>query len=151
MLCDADSVSDTEPDVEHLSQAATFWRNTAEVWDSAFTRVNREIRSPGQTTWIGAGADAALVRSEKDHATVCVAVQELIDAATSATASAENLAAAKKSVLLALGEAEAEGFSVGEDLSVTVRDATAMFPNSMRVRRRRNRSRFSYRSGCLLS
>lgn len=122
-------------DVEHLSQAATFWRNTAEVWDSAFTRVNREIRSPGQTTWIGAGADAALVRSELDKQKVHEAAVDLVSMAAFATNWATDLAAAKAAVLLAIGEAVAEGFRVNEDLSVEDRHIADRFPTEFHARR----------------
>lgn len=34
---------------DHLSEAATYWTNTAESWESAFNRISDHISTPGGT------------------------------------------------------------------------------------------------------
>ncbi|MGD9516872.1 hypothetical protein JN086_27435 [Mycolicibacterium austroafricanum] len=115
-------------DTDHLSQAATFWRSTAEMWESSFDRVAREMPAPGESAWSGSGADAAERRAASDQLTVRDVADDVRVAAAAADAAVADLESAKRSVLLAVGDAEAQGFVVSEDLSVVSRQAGMVFP-----------------------
>ncbi|HET6731222.1 hypothetical protein [Mycobacterium sp.] len=106
-------------DTEHLRQAATFWSNTADNWEYAFDRVAREMPLPGGLPWEGSAADAAQARAKADQLKVRGLADDLRGAANIARSAVDELELAKKQALHAIGEAQAEGFVVGEDLSVT--------------------------------
>ena len=105
-------------DADHLSQAATFWRNTADTWENSFDRVAQEMPSPGGLPWEGSAADAAQKRAASDQLKVRGLADDLRLAANIAQTAAYELELAKKQALYAIGEAQANGFVVGEDLSV---------------------------------
>lgn len=106
-------------DTEHLSQAATFWSNTADNWEHSFDRVAREMQLPGGLPWEGSAAEAAQTRAAADQVKVRGLADDLRGAANIARSAVDELELAKKQALHAIGEAQAEGFVVGEDLSVT--------------------------------
>jgi hypothetical protein len=108
-------------DSEHLSGAATFWTTAAQTWDDAFTTVYRDAPFPGGTAWEGEAADAAVLRVGKDRLTVLAAVDALHGAASIARSGASEIQAARQVALKAVNDAQAAGFTVGEDLSVTSR------------------------------
>ena len=110
-------------DAEHLEAAATHWTTTAHRWDDAFTKVYREAPYPGGTLWEGAAADAAIERVGRDRHEVLGAVETLHGAASVARNGAEEIHTARQLALDAVNEAEAAGFTVGEDLSVTSRQS----------------------------
>lgn len=108
-------------DTAHLGAAAASWTTTAETWEDAFTTVYRQAPFPGGTTWEGDAADAAVLRVGSDRLTVLGAVDALHDAANVARSGASDIQAARQVVIAAVREAQAAGFTVGEDLSVTSR------------------------------
>jgi len=112
-------------EVEHLSQAATYWNNTADHWEDAFDRVAREMSTPGGTQWEGEGAESALMRAATDRVKVRGAADDLRVASTVAKNAAKEVDFARRQVLNAVGEAHAQGFVVGEDLGVTDKYASA--------------------------
>jgi hypothetical protein len=110
-------------DTEHLEAAANHWTTTADTWDYAFAKVYQEAQSPGGTQWDGEAGDAAVLRAGTDRLRVLGAVDDLRGAAAIARNGASELHTAKELVLDAVADVEASGFAVGDDLSVTSRQA----------------------------
>jgi hypothetical protein len=106
---------------DHLDTAATHWSETAETWEHAFTIIHREAPNPGGTQWIGAAADAAVLRTGTDRVVVVGAADSLHSAAQVARYGAQEIVGARELALQAVNDARASGFNVGEDLSVTSR------------------------------
>jgi hypothetical protein len=113
-------------DTEHLQTAATHWTTTAHRWDDAFTKVYREAPYPGGTLWEGAAADAAIERVGRDRVGVLGAVDGLHGAAAIARDGASEISAARQLALDVVSQAQAAGFTVGEDLSVTSPQISAL-------------------------
>ncbi|MBU8824552.1 hypothetical protein [Mycolicibacterium goodii] len=103
----------------HLSDAATSWRSAAAASEGAFDEHRQNISSPGGTTWEGDAKDAALDRVTKDVAVVGRQGDVLREAAELAENGAHDIKAAKDKAVEAITAAENDGFTVGEDLSVT--------------------------------
>ncbi len=114
-------------DTEHLTEAATHWTNTANLWEEAFTQASRQMPSPGGTPWEGAAAAAAQQRADTDRLEALGLADQLHSASVVARTGAEQIHAAKQGVLAAITAAEAAGFTVGEDFSVTSRHAVDAF------------------------
>jgi hypothetical protein len=106
---------------DHLETAATHWTQTADTWEDAFTKIHREAPYPGGTPWEGAAAEAAVLHTGTDRVVVVGAADSLHSAATAARYGAEEIAGARQLALQAADEAQAAGFTVGEDLSVSSR------------------------------
>ncbi len=81
--------------------------------------------APGGAPWTGAGAEAAQMRAAADRVKVLNGADDLRSAANIARTAVEEIDFAKRQVLRAVGEAQAQGFLVGEDLGVTDRHASA--------------------------
>ncbi|OBC01101.1 hypothetical protein A5784_02515 [Mycobacterium sp. 852013-50091_SCH5140682] len=103
-------------DVAHLEAPVTHWTTTARRWESTFESLHTQTVG---TTWEGAGADAAAARAWDDVVTVRGAADCLHAAASAARHGAGDLIWAKRQVLDTIEEAEAAGFTVGQDFSVT--------------------------------
>jgi len=103
---------------EHLDAAATHWTSTAQAWEEHYTTIHNGMTRPGGTIWEGAGADAAAERSWTDLVTVRGAADALHSASGHATNGSGDVAWAKRQALNAIAEAEEDGFTVGQDLSV---------------------------------
>ncbi|GFG52286.1 hypothetical protein [Mycolicibacterium agri] len=112
-------------DSEYLTEAALHWSRTADRWNDAFTQIERLTHSPGGTPWEGAAASAAQDRAHADRSRVRVVADELYNASSIARAAAEELWAARQRVLAVVAAAEAAGFTVGEDFSLTTYRAGA--------------------------
>ncbi len=108
-------------DTAYLHEAAQSWTRTANLWDQTFTEVHERMSSPGGTSWRGQAAAAAQQRSYLDVVKVRGASDQLHGAAAIALRGDEQLQACKEAVLEAVRDARADGFSVGEDYSVTDR------------------------------
>lgn len=106
-------------DVTHLENAASDWTATGEHWETSFSSIHRATVSPGGTVWEGAAAEAAQERAFADLVKVRGLADVLHECAAIARRGAETLSSAKQSVLDAVREANAAGYVVGEDLSVT--------------------------------
>lgn len=100
----------------HLDAAAGRWRTSATESDEAFAQHRANIVN---TSWAGDAKDAAVNRVTTDA--VVVASQTAVQRAGARIADdgARDIRAAKREALIAIAEAEADGFEVGEDLSVT--------------------------------
>lgn len=118
------SVSPTKSQIEswqsaHLEAAASQWRSGAIESDDLFEQHRVNVSSPGGTEWVGDAKDAALQRAISDLA---IASQQGVvqrDAADIAERGASDVRAAQRAALDAVAEAEADGFAVSEDLSVS--------------------------------
>lgn len=106
-------------DTSYLDTAASSWRSAATASEDAFDQHRRNVDAPGGTTWEGDAKDAALDRVTKDVAVVGRQNGVLREAAGLAENGAHDIKAAKDKVVEAITAAENDGFTVGEDLSVT--------------------------------
>ena len=104
---------------EHLTEAAQSWTHTATVWEDCFTQLTSCIGFPGGTPWEGEAADAAFARAHADRMIVIGLADELHSAARIARTGAVEIAEARRAVLRVVEAAEAAGFTVGQDFSVT--------------------------------
>ncbi|MBY0287314.1 MAG: hypothetical protein K2X52_09205 [Mycobacteriaceae bacterium] len=100
----------------HLDAAAGRWRTSATKSGEAFAQHRANIVN---TNWAGDAKDAAVNRVTTDA--VVVAGQTAVQRAGAqiAEGGSRDIQAAKQEALGAIAEAEANGFEVGEDLSVT--------------------------------
>lgn len=109
-------------DTTHLTEAATHWAQTAELWEDAFSQVSTQMGSPGGSPWEGVAAAAAQQRAYRDRLKVVGVADQLHGAAEVARRGAAELSAAKQAVLDAVGKAQQAGFTVTDDFSVTSRE-----------------------------
>ena len=106
-------------DTSELSNAAISWRSAATESEVAFDDHRRNISSPGGTTWEGNAKDATLDRVIADCGVVGRHSGVLRDAAGLAENGSHDIKSALDKAVEAINAAEEDGFSVGEDLSVT--------------------------------
>ncbi|OBG82140.1 hypothetical protein A5699_07085 [Mycobacterium sp. E802] len=105
--------------ISHLSDAARSWRIAATVSEDAFDQHRQNISAPGGTTWEGGAKDAAVDRVANDVVVVGRQSGVLREAADLAENGSYDIKTAKDKAVEAIRAAENDGFSVGEDLSVT--------------------------------
>ncbi len=103
----------------HLTEAADAWTRTATVWEDQFTELVTQVAAPGGVPWEGQAAEAAQQRAYSDRLTVVGLADQLHSASGIARRGATEIAEARRLVLRTVESAEAAGFSVGEDCSVT--------------------------------
>lgn len=103
----------------YLISAAERWRTAALGSENAFIQHRQNIDAPGGTDWSGDAKDAALSRVAADLSVVRAQGEVQRAAATIADSGSRDIETARHKVLEAIAEAEADGFRVGEDLSVT--------------------------------
>ncbi|UBV23936.1 hypothetical protein H8Z59_12870 [Mycolicibacterium fortuitum] len=106
-------------DTSYLDTAATSWRQAATASEDAFDQHRQNVDAPGGTTWEGAAKDAALDRVTNDIGVVGRQSGVLREAATLAENGAFDIKSAKDKAVEAITAAVDDGFTVGEDLSVT--------------------------------
>ncbi|WP_421876478.1 WXG100 family type VII secretion target [Mycolicibacterium wolinskyi] len=106
-------------DTDDLTNAAASWRASATESENVFEQHRQNIASPGGTTWEGNAKDAALDRVTADVAVVRTQSGVLREAAAIAENGSQDIQAAQRKAQEAIAHAEADGFSVGEDLTVT--------------------------------
>jgi hypothetical protein len=104
---------------QHLDDAAAQLRSMGSQSVTLFEQHRQNIAAPGGTTWEGDAKDAALDRVTADTAVVGRQTAVQGEAADIAENGGHDVRAAKQAALDAIAEAEADGFRVGEDLSVT--------------------------------
>jgi hypothetical protein len=114
----------TRSEIEDLttsdfSDAAARWRTAADQSDEVFDRHRQNIAAPGGTTWEGDAKDAALDRATADGVVAGNQNGVVREAAGIAEDAVTDINAAQREVLAAITEAENDGFTVAEDLSVT--------------------------------
>lgn len=109
---------------DYLVEAATHWSNSANRWTDAFDGLNRDVGRPAGALWSGEAAEAAALRVGADRKRVTSAADGLDAAARVARRAAEQLHTAKTAVLTTVRAAEAAGFEVGEDFSLSTVEST---------------------------
>lgn len=120
-------------DISHLETAAARWGTSARASEQLFDQHRQNVASPGGTEWHGIAKDAAWDRVATDTAVVA-GHSEIVQAAADIAANgADDLRAARRATLEAIAEAEADGFRVGEDLSVV--DTRRVYVFTMVARR----------------
>ncbi|MCH9732311.1 MAG: hypothetical protein K0U84_22030, partial [Actinomycetia bacterium] len=106
-------------DVQHLEDAAQRWDSTAQLWEDCFESVHRGSLNPGGSVWEGDAAEAVQERTFADLVKVRGLADVLREASSVARWGASDLLYAQQAVLAAVEAAQAAGFTVGEDLSVS--------------------------------
>lgn len=99
-----------------LDAAAARWRTSATASDEAFAQHRANIVN---TNWAGDAKDAAVNRVTTDAVVVSNQGAVQRGGAQIAEDGSRDIRAAKQEALDAIAEAEANGFEVGEDLSIT--------------------------------
>ncbi|WP_284236020.1 hypothetical protein [Mycobacterium antarcticum] len=118
----------------HLSDAAARWRESASESEDAFDRHRANVAAPGGTEWVGTAKDAAVQRVTTDLAVVRQQSAMQAAAAEIAERGAGDVRAAQRAALDAIDDAERDGFTVAENLSVI--DARDFDPDTAVVRHR---------------
>jgi hypothetical protein len=101
-----------------LSQYASQWRAAASDLDSAADSYVSQIANPAGTQWHGQASAAALDAAHMDRVSVTGAVMHAHAMADVAELGSSSLRGARAGALEAISAAEADDFTVGEDLSV---------------------------------
>jgi hypothetical protein len=101
-----------------LSRYASRWRAAAGDLDQAAQAYVSQTSNPGGTQWQGQASAAALDAAHLDRVSVIGAVMHAHKMADTAELGSSNLLGARDGALQAIGQAEADDFTVGEDLSV---------------------------------
>lgn len=101
-----------------LSQYASRWRAAAGDLDRAAEGYVSQIANPGGTQWQGQAWAATLDAAQTDRVAVTGAVMHAHAMADVAERGSSTLLGAREGALEAIAQAEADDFSVGEDLSV---------------------------------
>jgi hypothetical protein len=100
-------------DTEHLRDAATAWRRTADQWQESFRQLASHMPAPGGTPWEGAASEAAQLRASSDAIKVGEIGVSVQIASTAAANGADDIDAIRRSALRAIDNAESAGFTVG--------------------------------------
>ncbi|TLH81510.1 amidase [Mycolicibacterium cosmeticum] len=103
-------------DTADLESAASRWEEAAAAAESAFDQHRQNVATP---TWVGSAKDAALGRATADLAVVRRQGEVQREAANIAAQGGADIRNAQRQAVEAIQDAEADGFRVGEDLSVT--------------------------------
>lgn len=103
----------------HLDRAALQLQASANESVQLFEQHRQNIAAPGGSDWVGDAKDAALARVTADLGVAQRQADVQREAADIASNGANDIRAAQNNVLEAIAEAEANGFKVGESLSVT--------------------------------
>lgn len=106
-------------DVKHLTDAANHWTRAATIWEDHFTQVETGMAHPGGSRWEGEAAEAAQQRAHSDRLIVVPLADQLHNASRIARIGALQLAEAQRLVMRSVEAARNDGFTVGEDFSVT--------------------------------
>jgi hypothetical protein len=101
-----------------LAQYATRWRAAGNSLDQAATTYVSQIANPTGTQWQGQTAAAALDAAHVDRVSVTGAVMHAHAMADAAEQGSSSLLGAREGALQAIADAEADEFTVDEDLSV---------------------------------
>lgn len=103
----------------HLDAAASRWQQLAEESLEAFAKHRQNTDEPGGSRWSGQAKDAALEKVQSDQAVVGRQSQLQVESARTALRGAGDIRAAQRAALEAIADAESDGFSVAEDLSIS--------------------------------
>lgn len=106
-------------DITHLEDAETRWRQMADESERLFEQHVHNLGAPGGTDWEGQARDAAYQRGLTDLGVVQRQNDILRACADIAAGGRTDVSNARRKALDAIAAAEQDGFSVGEDLTVT--------------------------------
>jgi hypothetical protein len=99
-----------------LADAAMYWNNAADHLYDTFSQVHAQAQGLG---WQGASGDALTAHTQGMHTTATGVANQMRGAATIAREGVSNLTALASRARYAIEDAQADGFAVGHDLSVT--------------------------------
>lgn len=102
-----------------MSDLATHWRGQAQRLQQAADVYVEQVNNPNGAEWSGQTAVAYFDTAHADRMVVLPAVTHVHAMADVADRGGDRLLAAQEAALEAIAEAEADNFTVGEDLSVT--------------------------------
>jgi hypothetical protein len=99
-----------------LADAALYWNRAADHLQDTFAQVHAQAQG---FDWQGASGEALTAHTFGMHTDAISAANQMRGAAAIAREGASNLSALASKVRYAIEDAQANGFAVGEDLSVT--------------------------------
>jgi hypothetical protein len=99
-----------------LADAALYWNRAADHLQDTFSQVHVQAQGLG---WQGASGDALTAHTFGMHTAAIGVSDAMRGAATIAREGASNLTALASKARYAIEDAQADGFTVGEDLSVS--------------------------------
>jgi hypothetical protein len=103
----------------HLETAALQWHTSASAAENLFEEHRQVIAAPGGGEWLGEAKDVAWQRVTADLGLVRRQSDVQREAAGVAERGCADVRSAQRAVEEAIAAAEADGFTVGEDLSLT--------------------------------
>lgn len=103
---------------EHLTEAADYWQA---IGGRCYGAANQVWREAFSIDWQGEAAERFRTATHSDMLTTSAVADQLQEAAKVARSGASDLYGARSRVRYAVEDAHAEGFDVGDDLSVTDR------------------------------
>jgi hypothetical protein len=101
-----------------LSGYATRWRAAGATLEHVATAYVGQVANPAGTEWSGQAATGALDAAHSDRVAVTSAVMHAHQMADTAELGSSSLLGARQGALEAIAQAEADDYTVGEDLSV---------------------------------
>lgn len=101
--------------IDHLTEAADNWDNTADRWEGVSLQVWQQAHG---LDWEGQAREALVARTTADKTRIMANADQLRAAAKIARRGASDIGAAKRRVLYAVEDAHNAGFTVSENLSV---------------------------------
>lgn len=104
--------------ITELEDSAAWWRVTAGGIETAVAQYTAQLSAPGGTIWEGNGATAAQDGGADDSAVAARAATRLRGLSTVAEQGAQTLTQLRQGVLHSIASAEADGFTVTEQLGV---------------------------------
>lgn len=107
--------------IDSLASAGALWQHRAATLETAADDYLRTLSMPGGTPWHGTAQQTAVDEARKDRAVVIAAADQARTNAHAAQRGVDALMVRRAQALSAIAAAEADRFSVGDDLSV--RDA----------------------------
>lgn len=119
-------------DTSALEDAAAHWSRVAGRWDESHAKLITAVSYPGGGEWEGEAAEAALAHVHRLRAGAMLAIDALYAGAATAREGADELAWCREQVTAAVTAATDEGFTVGEDFSVS--DSTRVAPAMLAAR-----------------
>jgi len=106
-------------DYSYFAQLGSYLQKISPKAQTALEGLADDVTRPGGVHWEGAAANAAIAQAQADVVTARTVMWSWDDVAASTQRWQEQLEAGTRTALDAVDDAEADGFEVGEDYSVT--------------------------------
>jgi hypothetical protein len=106
-------------DYSYFGQLGSYLQKISPKAQSALEELAEDVTRPGGADWEGMAADAAVAQAQADLVKARTSMWSWDEVAASTQQWQEQLEAGTRSALDAVDDAEADGFEVGEDYSVT--------------------------------